>query len=81
MGLAGRHSARYRGKPFFLAPPMTGFSCQGVGRHLEAKNRPWGRFFNLYAGSGLTRAIPGARPAGGLWPSSRAILPACRTVF
>ncbi|OCW46253.1 hypothetical protein DN604_04515 [Aeromonas caviae] len=40
MGLAGRHLARYRGKPFFLAPPMTGFSCQGVGRLLEAKTDP-----------------------------------------
>jgi len=63
---------------FFWPPPMTGFSCQGAGRRLEAKNRPWGRYLKLYAGSGLTRTIPGARPAGGLWPSSRAILPGCR---
>jgi len=29
IGLAGRHSARYRGKPFFLAPADDGFLLPG----------------------------------------------------
>ena len=35
--------------------------------------------FQFGGGSGLTRAIPGARPAGSLRLSKGAVLPSCRT--
>ena len=44
----------------------------------KQKTDPEVGFSNFGAGSGLTRAIPGARPAGSLRLSKRASPPACR---